>query len=462
MIKWQLDELISSLKENCEKDSSWHQWALTQREENRQEYYLIQSAEKGGVDLDQSRGVTNLEFKLRLYVKKAEGQLGFAEGSLIREWELVPQLESLKQKALLGSEELWSFPNPISSNPLKASEESPQKIYAPLLDDLSGCAFQIYQDLGAAIRVTSMGQFNSAELFVIHERLTVVLSSGFTRVQDESKIYAEVCFSATDDNSSLSEEFLVTRWASHPEQLNFTQMCQESSTLAEASLRTKKASSDSYSVILHKDALNILLHDLLAQLRAQRKYYRMPFKEKDSPLIENFSGNPFALKLDPTLDFCFASQAYSGEGWPQRILELARDNQVLSHMTSHQMAQYLGEKPSSTEGCLVIEPERVLSKEALVQSQPRVLEILQFSALSCSDMDLTFSSEIRLARLYDRETGEISYIKGGNLSGHLPTNFAQVQWGGDLMVENYLEYSGAGMSYFGPELALINNVRVSS
>lgn len=458
MLLWNRTDLLDCLKKNTGQGRAWLQWALTERQEDRQEFYLIQSLTQKVV-LDQSREVEDRSFHLRLYVRRPDGnKMGVAEGPLFQKLDLLTQLAAFEKKALLGVEKEWLFPKPD-----KEDEETqpPLKVYPPLLAEIRDCSFKVYRDLEKAIQRAAEGQFNSGELFVIREHRLRTLSSGFSTEQIESKIYAEVCFSSQDKDSGQSEEFLVTRWASHPEQLDFDKMCRESAQFAQASLRTAKLGSGEFHVLLHADVLNALLHDVLSQLSSRQKYYQLPFKPKGTSLIDNFKGMPFVMRLDPTLDYCFGSGSFSAEGLSQGNKILVQENRIQFNPTSSQMSQYLGDEVTTVLGNLVIIPSKFESKELLIKSQDKVLEVLQFSGLFTNSMDLTYSSEIRLARLYDNRTGKVSYIKGGNLSGHFPTNFSSVLWGGDAVVENWFD-EGGGHTYFGPEVALIGNVSVTS
>ena len=452
---WQREDLLKFLEIKSKK-FGWVQWALQEREEDRQEFYLIGSP-TDRVALDQSREVHNKVFRLKVYIGKEGGKQGAAESPLFPKLSLESQLNELERKAHLGTEKSWQFPQKWEEG-----AREPQKVYLPLKEDLAGCAYQIYQDLEKAIKSCGKGEFNSAELFVIRDKKRQTLSTGFDSQELGSRIYGEVCFSETEKKTGLSEEFLVTRWVAHPEQLDFNDMCSESADSAAASLKTEKPEMGEYHVILRADVLNTLFHDVFSQLNAWQKYYQLPFMEKGSELIPGFKGTPFTLKLDPLRDFCFASGTYSGEGCLQKEMALVERNIIQANPTSSQMSQYLDQPTTTVTGSLVLEPECVHKASELRRLRPKVLEILQFSGLFSNEMDLTYSSEIRLARLYDNERGREVFIKGGNLSGHFPTNFANVVWGGAQVEDNGESYSSGGTSYVGPEYALVDSVSVSS
>jgi hypothetical protein len=114
---------------------------------------------------------------------------------------------------------------------------------------------------------------------------------------------------------------------------------------------------------------------------------------------------------------------------------------------------------TSSAGAVVVEALKSSTEDELRKSEPRVLEVLQFSALFSNASDLTFSSEIRLARLH--EEGKVTYIKGGSLAGNFRENFQGVRWSNRTVTENLAEMNGP-QSYIGPSMALLSNVSISA
>ena len=102
-----------------------------------------------------------------------------------------------------------------------------------------------------------------------------------------------------------------------------------------------------------------------------------------------------------------------------------------------------------------------LSYEELTQQAPLVLEILQFSGLFTDANTGTFSSEIRLARLFDNEKKQVTYIKGGSLSGSISENFRELRLShSKISRAHFSNESANGQGYFGPEYALLSNVSI--
>ena len=143
-----------------------------------------------------------------------------------------------------------------------------------------------------------------------------------------------------------------------------------------------------------------------------------------------------------------------------------KDNRVLNTILDQQAAAYL-KKPSNLGGGNLVLSSGTMDFKEMTQSAPQVIEILQFSALFGDPHSTTFSSEIRLARLYDNERGKVTYLKGGALSGSFFENFKKVRFSKDSTRHSIFETipntgRSYGKGYFGPKYALLNDVSVSS
>ena len=91
----------------------------------------------------------------------------------------------------------------------------------------------------------------------------------------------------------------------------------------------------------------------------------------------------------------------------------------------------------------------------------QVLEILQFSALFADPNSGTFSSEVRLARLYDNVSGAVTYLKGGSLSGSFTENFKAARFSSERVKQSHFSSgSPVGQGYYGPEYVLLSDVSV--
>lgn len=102
-----------------------------------------------------------------------------------------------------------------------------------------------------------------------------------------------------------------------------------------------------------------------------------------------------------------------------------------------------------------------LSHKELTVHGPEVIEILQFSGLFVDPNSGTFSSEIRLAKLYDNRTGKVRYLKGGSLSGSFFENFRKAHFSRERIKRaHFSSGSSQGEGYYGPEFALLGEVSI--
>lgn len=454
---WKLEELKEKLNK-AEKSNKILQWSLVETQMKRKENYLIQEKDSSevGVGLDQDREIRQSSYRVTVFTPHSDTEKqGRASASFFKQTDLDAQLENLIKASKLSEEQRWSFEEPDRKSKVKT-----ETCYAPFSKDLGGVADAVLEDLNAGIASPDLSQFNSAELFCIFEVQNTMLSSGFESRLERSKIYGEVCFSHKNSHGD-SEEFLCSGWNSHPEQFNFQSMSLESAEYAMRSLEVERPESRHYSVLLNKDVLGEILNAATAHFASSSEYYKAPFLSEGSEFIPNFEGEKFEMKLDPSIDYLFGSRAFSTDGRAQKPMTLVSDNSVVASITSSQFSQYLEKSVTSSCGNLVIEAKG-LPFDDLIQSESQVLEILQFSGLFVNPMTLTYSSEIRLAKLHDSKTGRVQFLKGGSLSGNLIENLRNVKWSKEKGTSNHMDFGGSHTGYSGPAYALFSNVSISS
>lgn len=453
MKNWTVETLLERLEEKRNKGEVY-QWTVKLRETDREESYFIRSEDS--VALDQCRSVNESLVFVRLEVEKGE-KLGSAQKQFFMEMELEDQIISTIDTAKLGEEKRWA---------LKENADSELQVFQradPLIwEDVGAASKRLSEDFVSAIDSTSDGNFNSGELFVSRQKNTLFLSNGFRAEETSARTYAEVCFSNNLDGNKLeSEEFLLTKFGASRDHCDFSAMCSKSASHSKHSLSTSRPESGSYAVLVDSSSLCQLFGDLVSQLNAGAKYYGTPFIERGSELIPGFSGDGFRLYLDPEMNHTFGSKSFDEFGTPQSKLLLIEQNKVLQNTVDKKIADYLSLPVTTTNGAFVVEPSKSTPVEKLRKAAPKVLEILQFSALFSSSVDLTFASEIRLAKLYDNETGEVKFIKGGSIAGKFQESFKEVTWSERMELANFDDMAGK-QAYYGPSHALLTNIPVTA
>lgn len=455
MKQWNLINLENEL-ESLKKEEKVFQWKVESTHKEKVEFYYLKG-DTDVVSLDQQRNVKEWDIYVTLFVKKEDQTLGRFSGSLYPSEDLSAQIQQAINKAQVSSEKLWRYPEAKKDS--HKSEIEYKTVFEPIAQNLESASLQIHENLKEAIQNTTGSEFNSAELFVSKEKKEMCFSTGLKYQTSSSKIYSEVCFSYEENGNE--EEFMTTQWGCHPDQMRFSDLCESASNGARHSLETLKPASGKYHVLLHSEVLAHLFKDVMTQLNAGQKYRKLPFIEKGQELIKDFRGSPFQILQDPSIDYGFFTRKYNSEGARLSPVLLVDHNQVLANRVNHQYGQYLNWEVNSDLGNTLVKSERSYFKNELVTKAPQVLEILQFSGLFTNANDLTYSSEIRLAKLYDNEKDSVTYIKGGNLSGHFVENFKDVMFSKEMTTYNALDYHSP-ICYQGPEWALVTDVIVVS
>jgi predicted Zn-dependent protease len=450
MRQWNLQEL----KKILDSAPVIKGWIITQESLSRRERYFL--LDQGELAIDQDREARDFSIRLRVFVRLGNQQDRQGESSikLHRDQPLEPQLKSLLEAAALTDQAVWELA-PTPKGPLPQVQAHDPAI----AEDIHGAMERLTARLASAVAGVKGSQFNSAELFVaLHER-EQHFSSGLVHRSLQTRIYSEAAFSAT--GSGISDEYLETRWSVLEKDLPLEELVHESAERARHMVKVGPPVSGVLPVLLDSEVLLTLFNGHLSQLSGANRYHDLPCLKVGDPLIPSARGDLITLHLDPALEGGADTVAVSGDGTPQVRRTLVRSNRVEELLMDQQHAQYLGLPVGVSRGSVVMEPG-TRSKQELIASQPRVLEVLQLSGLFTDENSGTFGSEIRLARLHERDTGRVTYIKGGSLSGSIQENFADLGLSRETIRRCHFENDvPAGSGYSGPAWALLSDVSIS-
>lgn len=418
-------------------------WNLEEIQTQRKEFYLCKGEEAS--ELNQSRMVRINDIFLEIWTTGAGDRLGYGKTRLNPTETLEAQVEKLIDKSQLASEEKWSPQDPVS----KTLKPTAKLCAHQFLEDFDGATQNLKNQLASQINEVKEAEFNSAELFCSLSNHELTASNGFQTSYKRSKIYTEVCFSSS--SAKDSQEFMETRWAVRPEDIDFKALCESSIKGSQGLLQAEAMPSGTYRAKLRDEDLGLILSNIKMRFSGASRYKGIPFFEKGGDLIQSFEGQPFEIRLNPSRDFGINSLGFDSWGHKEDALLLVADNSVKNNSYSQKFAQYLGQSPNTSDGVLEIIPQ------GGAQEPPdEYLEILQFSGLFVDEISMTFSSEIRLARLVKKD-GTQSYLKGGNFSGSFKENFSKVIWADQMSL---VGVEGDDSIYL-PEYAFLNDVSVS-
>lgn len=463
--KWHLEDLKRSLENRSEVKT----WVITEDHVTRGERYFIGGAPKPAIDQDRQVEVESIKVHLVVYLKDHETRQGEIVSKFSYLESLGPQVEKAIQSAQKTSLQSWSLPEKVKIPDQNLKMADPQ-----ISEDIHRALERLTTEMEEAVAIKRPTQFNSAEIFVSVYDRSLHFSNGLNYRTSRSRVYGEAAFSMKKNSKSQdlsrsqiqSDEYLNRSWAVSLQDLSLKNLFEDTSQKAEKMVQVDHPKPGRYSVLLDADVLNLLFNDYLNQVSGFNLYNGLPAREAGEELVQGAQGDLISFMLDPYFEYGAGTTALSSQGILQKPLQVVKDNRVLCNVADKQYADYLDIPSTTTCGTIVVEPGR-LSYEELIRSQSRVLEILQFSGLFTDSSSGTFSSEIRLARLHDRDSGQTTYIKGGSLSGSIFSNFTQAYFSSnrvkkeDFTEASYLQMD-MGQSYYGPEYALLNDVSIAS
>jgi len=451
--KWNLDQLKTQLSQN----KAVKAWVIHQEHVHRRERYFLQDGAALGIDQDRD---THSESTLvQLYVNLPKpGRQGEITKKLSLVHPLAEQINLAIEAALQTDHQAWELPNEVPSKLPQLAMTDPK-----IGEDIERAVTQLTDQIAKIVSKKRHTAFNSAELFLsVHDR-ELHLSNGLVHRSSQSRVYSEAAYSMTKKLPSgevRSDEYLNTAWSVSLEDLSLEKLFDETSERAENSLDVHKPETGKYPVIVDAEVLATLFNGHISQLTAANAYNRLPFMKPDSELIPQASGDLLTITLDPSLAFGGDTCAVSGLGVEQKPLVLVDKNRVVATSADKKHADYLGIPAATNRGNVVVAPGK-LSHQELTQYAPKVIEILQFSGLFADENSGTFSSEIRLAKLYDNVRGTVTYIKGGSLSGSITENFQGARLSKNQVKRAHFSAgSSMGQGYFGPDYALLSNVSI--
>ena len=450
---WTFDQLKQQLTQRKNVKS----FILTQENVHRRERYFLLDGET--LIADQDRDVNSQSIEAKIFVDLPRpGRQGEISKKLFKTMPLAPQLDSAVEAALQTDHQAWELPTEIATELPQLRTSDPR-----MAEDLESVVKEATDRIKKAVSKKRTTVFNSAELFLsVHDR-ELHLSNGLVHRSAQSRIYVESAYSFSKRDAAgnpRSDEYLNTQWAVSLADLPLEKLFDDTSDRAENSLVDQKPETGKYSVIIDADVLTTLLTGYVAQLTSAHAYHGLPFIKPEEEWIKHAQGDLITLTLDPFLEFGADTTALSEQGMKQSPLKLVENNRVVATATSKQYADYLGTKANTVRGNVVVDAG-TSSFHDLTQQAPKVIEILQFSGLFADSNSGTFSSEIRLARLYDNEKKTITYLKGGSLSGNIQENFKGIRLSKNRVKRSYFSANQQqGQGYFGPEFALLSEVSI--
>ncbi len=314
----------------------------------------------------------------------------------------------------------------------------------------------IEQAVEAELKKYGAISVNSAECFVNYENILRQTHTGIITYKEKSDIYFEIAMERRGQNNDKEvHEYLKSVRYQDMDIARFIQDC----VLQVESLghTVEPETTQSATILADVSVIAPLLSALVSQLNAANEYHHLPYLKMDDLVYRDKKGegsDRLSIELDPFVDGYTQSGGYTSEGMIAQKALVIENDRVRNRQVSQRYGQYLGLEPRGIMGNMRVTPGTV-SAPALRKQAGAYYEIVKLSSLLVNERNLTWSSEIKLAKYYDIE-GKLSLIKGGVISGSIPENLSDFSFSSETDTLNSPASSyDAPMGYLGPKYILI-------
>lgn len=455
-----MEEVRLAMSENA----SVRGWQVTESEaRSLQGLYL---ADATGLSCYQRRHVEDQSVSLLVYVASEDGSLGQGQREIDPMIAVAPQVESAIRSAGLIRNPFFELPRPpaVPYPEVVTSDESIER-------DMEGAMLQIEERAGQIVRDLHGVNVNSAEIYVNARRSLTTTSTGIVMDRRETDLYFEAAMEKTAGNAISVEANTqevhrdlraVTCEGLLAELPAFVQQMREETLALGGTIlppTTEKA-----MLLVDAGAFSDLVRAVLDQMDAATEYNRLPHLLPGAEIARGEAlpdSEPLTVDLDPLLPAMALSTPFTREGLVAQQGRMIESGVVRNQTISHRMGSYLAKSPNGLTGNMVI-PCGPLTKEELLASVDECIEVLSFSSLLVNSRSLTWSSEIKLGRLY-RRGKLVALVKGGVASGDIRENLTSARYAAHRREFNKIGDSWhGGEGYLGPEAVLLRTgVRIA-
>lgn len=450
-----LNNLVDTLNKIQKQESRFYGWVLNRTESKSfQRLYSVASPDSVDLESVQERETEERTYSLRVYSRQGEPvKMGSVARTIDPFAPLESQIRETFESALLSENEPWKIAEPPAT-PFEKMETAD-----PVILENPEKALQSMSDRMIAHRKSLQGvRINSAELYINLNAKYTLYSTGLELERIDSDAYIEAAMEKLPGpNTQEVHRYKKGVTVSEMEIESFLdEMAEETLALDETVL---PETSDNATILVNAEVLASWLNALTDQLSADAEYNHSPHLLPGQQAVqteESLPSDPLSVTVDPAIPLMIGSSPWTNEGIASKKTILIEENLVKNQIIGNRMGQYLKKEPNGAAGNFIL-PSGSHSKMELLEREEQCLEILAFSSLLINSRTLTWSSEIKLARLHKKGQSPIM-IKGGVASGSIQKNF-----GSALYSSNQIHYNQVGDSwhpsigYRGPGFALIRS-----
>ncbi len=286
---------------------------------------------------------------------------------------------------------------------------------------------------------------NAVEVFVNRHTKTVANSRGLHKSQLSYDAMVEAI--PTYNGEKQSVELY--------EQYNFNVMdeaalrAEIAGKMAEVKARYEAVTPDfalSCPVVLDKTELAALFRTLANDLTYSAVYTHANLFKKGDALQKEPAGDRITMTMAGEAEGCMRSARFDADGLTLGSIRVVEDGCVVNYHGDNRFGQYLGETPSGSMPCVLVEGGSLTDEE--LEAEER-LEVISMSGLQVDLNNDYIGGEIRLARYH--RAGSVTPLTGISFAGSLAQVLGGIRLSGRTCARG---------GYSGPENARLDHVKI--
>ncbi len=309
-------------------------------------------------------------------------------------------------------------------------------------------ALELAKEIGSAAfeaNTVENAAINALEVFVTKHTEEIINSAGLEKKQTrfDAMVEAIPTYNGEEESVELYEQYNFSQWDAEALKEEIAGKMAEVKARYEAA---PPAEALSCPVILRSGELGQLFREMAWDIDYSSVYSQSGLHKKGEAIQPSGSGDRINLTMLGDLPGSVRSSRFDSDGISLGSLRVIDGGIVSAYHGSNRYGQYIGEKPSGILPCVRVEAGS-LGEEAFTASP--ALELVAMSGLQVDFYSDYIGGEVRLAYYFDGE--KTIPLTGLSVSGKLSEVLAEMR---------FSEKCSLTGSYFGPEKAMIGNMKI--
>ncbi len=454
------DTMLPKLKEALEKVKAnnpdhFYAWKIVIQHEKSLQTLMV-GKESSPFEKYQNRDVLDHAYKIEVYSRHSDPQaMGNASFTIDPLGDIIAQVENTFSNSLMVSNKPWDLPTKVNGEYETVLTTDPI-----IAESITSAHERLHLEINDKVKGLDKVKVNSGELFTNLKTTYFEMSTGLAGQKENSDIYFEIALEKLPLPNT--QEVLKYKNAISIEDANLSQfiddLVEETLSITETEL---PHTSDNATIMIDGESIADLMEELVNQLSANREYDKTPFMSEGDSVLKgekSASSDKLSLTLDPSVPVMAMTTPFTAEGMKPVKAQVINKDKVTTQLINNRIGQYLGKTPNYIDGNVIVDAGTSSKKEILNSlGSKECIEVLTFSSLLINSNTLTWSSEIKLGKLW--KNGKVAaMIKGGVVSGDIKENLTNFRFSNEVTKKNS---TGGGFSpasgYIGPNHMLIES-----